>query len=830
VYQNSEEVSKKWQSQYIPSAVGVSTKQEGALQYPQLESAITAEQPEYINHQLNIQTGQTQYPPSGINDQTKNTHIPEEVSTSWRPQNSESYPGATQHATQNTDLQQVQHSVVESVARPLHLDTPVNDAQIQPHHSHPEESDGGKASQINIPPEGIINRQQKYPVLVPSQENAQRDILHENIPQRGQQYSKDYPAPQEDILLHPEGVNEQNHPLSRDEISKHKSQYPLLPADVSQKHSQQSVHREQIHSQYQDTEQIVTARPNYTNPHEQIPSHVTQYANSPDKLQSQYPILTSEVPTLSTVATTTPASSVRTPSRGLNRGRYRPSGLSTTTPTSRTRSPYSRGRRPVTRTTSEAPDVQTVAAGQVTPFESSRKPSDRPQAHRYDTQQREKTRLRTRGSSTTTTTASPQHNADLHQEDLYDHTPTQNSKTDTVSENFQNVIHQRQQQAPSSQLTLTQFPDEQVRYTQPHSSQPPQSQSGQVLENQFSKSQITNTRLSSGLISDVQTHYSQIPKEHVYNSHIPKAQNIPEQFSNINKHEQQIPIGQGVHLGNINDEADYFQVPTLQATHSRTPYDQPVNSQAHSTKVAQNHVSGVTQGHSQGHAAQNVNHQVPSGQVRSNRVISEQLAGSQISTGQSALFSVPDLYRGQSASSTAGQQMTVTARTLSNTAAVSLQHDGFMLHEHPQFTEYSTQHLQSQFPHDKHRNIDVSTVYQTTLSPATLDGKFREQEDSYIITTDRSAQDVTQKPSFVRIRGSLRGRHRTAQQQQQQQQPVDKTATIITVSPELQTTTVNRKHTNFISRASARKTHAPTITPNPETTTPINDKVKLISL
>jgi hypothetical protein len=821
VYQNSEEVSKKWQSQYLPSAAGVSTKQEASLQYPHLESAIAEEQPQYINHQPNIQTGQTQYPQSGISDETKNTQIREEVSTSW-PQNSESHSGATQYTAHNTNPRQTHHSVLESAARPLHLDTPVNDAQIQPHHSHPEESDGVKAQQIQISPEGIINRQQNYPVLVATPENAQRDVLHENIPQRGQQYSKDYPPPQEDILLHPVGVDEQNRPLSRDEISKHRSQYQLLPADVTKKQPLQSFHREQTHSQYQDTEQIVTARPNYTNPHEQIPSHVTQYANSPDTLQPQHPILTSEVLTPSTVATTTPAPPVRTPSRGINRGRYRPSNLSTSTPTSRTRSPYSRGRRPVTRTTSEAPDVQTIAAGQVTPFESSRRPSDRPQAYRSDTQQREKPRLRGRGSSTTTT--SPQYNSDFHQENLYDHTPTQNSKTDTVSENFPNAIPQRQQQAPSSQLTLTQFPDDQLGYTQPHSTQPLQGQSGQVLENQFSNSQSTNTRLSSGPISDVQTHYSQIPK----------AQNFPEQFSNINKYEQQqIPIGQGPHVGNINDEADYFHVPTPQTTHSRNPHDQPVNSLAHSTKLAQNHISGVTRGHSQGHAEQDGNYQLPSGQVTSNRFIGEQSAGNQFSIGQSALFGNQDTYRGQSA---AGQQMAVTARTLSDTAAVALQQDGLTLHQLPQFTEYSTQRPHSAITHDKHRNVDASAVYHTTESPATLDGQFRGQGDSYIVTTDRTVQDGTQKPAFVRLRASLRGRHRTVQQQQQQQQhqqqqqPVDKTATTTTASPELQTIAVNRKHTNFINRGSARKTHAPTVTPAPDTTTPINDKVKLTVL
>jgi hypothetical protein len=416
----------------------------------------------------------------------------------------------------------------------------------------------------------------------------------------------------------------------------------------------------------------------------------------------------------------------------------------------------------------------------------------------------------------TTTTTSPQYSADLHQEDLYDHTPRQNSKTDTVSENFPDIISQRQQEAPRSQLTLTQFPNEQVVYMQSHSGQPLQSQSGQVQENQFSSSQITNTHLSSGLTSDVQIPYSQIPKEHVHHSHIPKAQNIPEQFSNINIAEQQIPNGQGAHVGNINDETGYFQVPKVQTTLSRTPHGKMVNTQAHNTKLAQNHLSGVPQGHSQGHAVQDGNYQLPNGQLRSNRIISEQPANN-----QAALSSIPDQYHGHSASSTDGQQMTVTAHILSNTAAVSQQHDGFLLHELPQFTEYSTQRQHSPFSYDKHRNPDVSTVHQTTLSPPTLDGKFREQGDSDIITTDKSAQDVTQKPSFVIIRGRLRGRPRTVQQY------VEKTATITTVSPEFQTTTVNRKHTNFINRGSARKTQAPTATPTPETTTSINDKVKL---
>ena len=798
----------------------VSTQQEAkdvspSLQYPHLESVFIAEEPQYISHQQNIQTGQAQYSLSGINDQTKNTHIRDEVSTLW-PQNPETYSGATKYTTPNTILQQTQHPVVESVAGSLQFGTPLNDAQIQPHYSNPEESDGGKTSQIKISQEAIVHRQQKYPVLVPSPENAEREQQYSGLHEDAN--SKDYPPPQEDVLLHPGGVDEQNHPLLRDELSKHRSQYPLLPTDDSQKHSKQSVHRENIHSQYQVTEQIITANPNYTNPHEKVPSRVTQYANSPDKLQSQYPVLTPEFLTQSTVESTTTASSVRTTSsRGRNRGRYRPSNFSTTTPTTRTRSPYSRGRRPVTRTTSEAPEVQTIAAGQVTLFESSRQPSNRPQAHRYDTQQRDKTRSRSRGSSTTTTTTTttPHYNADLHQEDLYDHTPTQNSKTDTVSENFPNIISHRQQQAPSSQLTLTQFPNEQVGYTHSHSNQPPQGQSGQVQENQFSNSQITNTRFSNGLISDVQIPYSQIPKEHVHHSHDPKAQNIPEQFSNINKAAQQIPIGQGAHVGNINDEAGYFQVPKLQTTISRTPNGKLVDTQAHNTKLAQDHISGVPQVHSQG-PAQDGNYQLPNEQLRSNRFISEQPANN-----QAALSSIPDEYRGHFASSTDDQQMTVTARTLPNTADVSQQNDGFLLHEPPQFTEYSTQRQQSPFSYDKHRNLDGSTVYQTTLSPLTLDGKLREQGDSYIITTDKSAQDVTQKPSFVIIRGRLRGRPRTVQQH------VEKTATITTVSPEFQTTTVIRKHTNFINRGSARKTQATTTTPTPETTTAINDKVKL---
>ena len=787
-----------------------------SLQYPHLESVFIAEQPQYINHQQNIQTGQTHYSLSGINDQTKNTHIREEVSTLW-PQNSEPHSGATKYTTQSTIPRQTQHSVVGSVAGPSQFDTPVNDAQIQPHYSNPEGNDRGKASQIKISQEGTIHRQQKYPVLAASPENAPLEQQYSGLYEEAN--SKDYPPPQEDVLLQPGGVDEKNHPLSRDEIPKHRSQYPLLPTDVSQKQLKQSVHREKINSQYQDTEQIVTAKPNYANSHEQVPLRVTQYANSADKLQSQYPILSSEVLTQSTVESTTTSPSVRTtPSRGRNRGRYRPSNLSTTTPTSRTRSPYSRGRRPVTRTTSEAPEVQTIAAGQVTLFESSRQPSERPQAHRSDTQQRDKTRSRSRTSSTTTTTttASPQYNADVHQEDLYDHTPTQNSKTDIVSENFPNIVSQRQQQALSSQLTLNQFPDEQVGFTQSHINQPPQGQSEQVQENQFSNSQITNTRLSSGLISDVQIPYSQIPKEQVYHSNIPKAQNIPEQFSNINNAAQRIPIGQGIHVGNINDETDYFQVSTLQTPLTRTPYGKLVDTEAHNTKLAQNHISGVPQGHSQSHAVQDGNYQVPNGQLRSNRIVSEQPP-----QNQAALSSIPDEYRGHSATSTDGQQMTVTARTLPNTATVSQQHDGFLLHELPEFTEYSTQRQYSPSSYDKHRNLDVSTEYQTTLSPPTLNGRFREQVDSYIITTDKSAQDVTQKPSFVIIRGKLRGRPRTVQQS------VEKTAKITTAAPEFHTTAVSRKHTNFINRGSARKTQAPTTTPTPETTTSINDKVKL---
>jgi hypothetical protein len=838
-YQDSVEDSKKWQSQYLPSEVKVSTKQEAnngspVLQYPHLESVVVTEQPQYIIPHQKIPAGQTKYSLTGTNIPAKHTAIQEEISTPW-PQNSKPYSEGTKYTTQDTIPRQAQHSVVESVARPSHFHNPVDDAQRHPEYSTLEENDGGKSSQVKTSQEGIIHRQPTNPVLEAAPQNAQHDIPHANIP-REQQYSgsyvdpnsKNYPTVQEDILLRPEGVDDQNRPVSRDEISKHRSQYPALRTDVSQKHSKHPVNREKtqsLHSQYQDTEQIVTAKPNYSNPQEQIPSHITQYANSPDKFQSQYPLLGSEVLTQSAVASTTTDSSVRTtPSRGRNRGRYRPSNFSTTTPTPRTRSSYSRGRRPVTRTTSESPEVQAISAGQVSLFESSRKPSERPHAHRSDTQQRDKTRSRIRGSSTTTT-ASPQYNADLHQENLYDHTPTQNSKTDTVSEYFPNIISQRQQQAPSGQLTLTQFPNGQVGYTQSYTSQPPQSPSGHVQQNQFSNSQVSYTHLSSGLVSDVQIPYSQIPKEQAYHTHIPNAQNIPENLSNVNKAEQQIPIGQAAHTQNINDETSYFQIPNVQTTQSRIPYGTLDDAQTQNTKIAQNHVSGVIESHSQIHSVQDANYQVPTGKLRSNQIRSEQPVNNQIPIGQAAQPKIPDNYYGHSASSTDGKEMSVTARTLSNTAAVSLQHDGFLQHELPEFTEYTTQRQHSPLPHDKYRTLETSAAYQTTFSPPTLDGRFREQGDSYIITTDKSAQDVggdvTQKPSFVRIRGRIRGRPRTVQQ------PVEKTATIITVSPEFETTTVSRKHTNFINRGSARKTQAPTTTPTPVTTTPFNDKVKL---
>jgi hypothetical protein len=820
-YQNSEEDSKKWHSQYLPSDVNLSTKQEAnvvsqGLQYPHLQSVVIAEEQQYINPQHKVPTGQTQYSLSGINDHTKNTAIQEEISTQ-RPQNSEPYSGTTEYTTQDTIPRQVQHSVLESVARPSQFDTPVNAAQRQPH-------------------QGTKHRQQKHPVLEAAPQHAQHVTPHKNIPQLEPQYSgvygdansKDHHIAQEDILLLP-GVDEHNKPASRDEISQHKSQYPALHTDVSQTHSKHTVNRERIpslYSQYQDTEEIVTAGPNYTNPQEQIPSRVTQYANSPDKFQSQFPVLGSEVLTQSAVASTTTSSSVRTTSsRGRNRGRYRPSSFSTTTPTPRTRSSYSRGRRPATRTTSEAPEVQASAAGEVSLFESSRQHSDRSQAHRTNTQQRDRTRSRSRGSSTTTT-ASPKYEAALHQEDLYDHTPTQNSKTDTVSEDFPNIMSQRQQQTSSGQLTITPFPNWQISYTQPHISHSLQSQNAQVQQNQFSNSQISYTHLSSGLMSDGQITYPQIPQQHVHHSHIPNAQNIPGQFSNINKAEQQIPIGEAAHRQNINEEASNLQVPNVQPSHSQIQYGtlDDILTQTHNTKIAQNHISGVTAGHSQSHVVQDVNYQVPNGKLRSNQINSDQV-NNQIPTGQAALPKIPDDYNGHSVSSTDDKQIPVTGRTLSNTAAVSLQHDGFLRHELPELTEYTTQRQDWQLPHEKNQTLDVITAYHTTFSPPTLDGKFREQGDSYIITTDKSAQDVggdvTQRPSFVRIRGRVRGRPRTVQQ------TAEKTATFTTVPPEFHTSTVNRKHTNFINRGSARKTIAPTTTPTPETTTALNDKVKL---
>jgi hypothetical protein len=109
-------------------------------------------------------------------------------------------------------------------------------------------------------------------------------------------------------------------------------------------------------------------------------------------------------------------------------------------------------------------------------------------------------------------------------------------------------------------------------------------------------------------------------------------------------------------------------------------------------------------------------------------------------------------------------------------------------------------------------------------SPA-LDGKYTEQGDYQIVTLNREIKgqdgDVTDKPSFVRIRGRVRGRPRIVQQ------PVEQITMITTATPDLQSTTVGRKQTNFLNRGSARKTQAPTTTPTPETTRQINDKVRL---
>jgi hypothetical protein len=834
---NLREESSMRPSFYFASEATVTAKQAAEeLQYPPSEPVIITEQPKYINPQENIPTRQAQHPVPETSVQQKYTNILEEIPTR-RPLYSEAYSMAPKYTTpQGISYRQTQHTVPESSARPSQYETVEDGAQRQPQYSDLQESVRGKPSKIVTNYEDISHRQRQYPVLeAASPENSKYAIPQEVIPQRQRQYSvlqapttqkSEHTVPQEtiprepeypvedvatpvksqkyhttqEIVLRSEGGDEKVSTIPRDEVSEHRPQYPVLDTDIPQKQSKHTVPQEEfpiLQAQHQNTEAPLAAKqPSYVNRQEEIPSRVAQYAVPFDRSQSQ----TLAEPVATSITTAAP---VRTAThRGRSRGRYRPSASSTTTPASRTRSPQARGRRPVTRTTSEAPQVPASAADQPNSFESSRQPSETSQAHRFETQRRDRTRSRGRSRSTTTTsTASPQYNSDLYQEELYASTAsTQHSRTDTVTENLPN-----QYQAPSGQVTRTQFSNGQVGFTQLPSSQIPQSHSGQISKNQLSNSQVLYTQVPSVSNSDEPLTYTEIPNKQLSYAQVHNGQDALVQVRNRNEAQTQIPVAQVAHVQTPSYEVIYSQLPRGQTAHSQIQSGTLDETQLQNTQVVQNHISSGQVDQTQIPSGQGVNNQVPSGQVRSIQVLSN----GQFPSSQAVPPQIPDDYYGQSVTSGDSKQ-------LSNTEAVPLQQDGFLSHELAELAEDTTQRQHSTSNHIRQRTQSVSPIYQTTLVTQTLRGR----GDSQIVTSDRSAQqldgDVTQKPSFVRIRGRVRGRPRIIQQPDEE---------ITTVSPELQTTTVARKHTNFLNRGSARRTPALTTTPTAEITTVLSDKV-----
>jgi hypothetical protein len=836
IYLNSEEESATRQPQNVASDATLPVKQAAynvppeELQYPRLESVVLTEPPKLIRPQENIPKSQTQYSVPEVYDQLKYTTIREEMQTR-QPQYSQSYSEASKYTTPQYSIpeRQAQHPTLESSARPSQYDTARDAALRQSKYSEPEEIAPGNRSKLTSQ-EDIPHRQRQYPVP----ENIKYTILEDDIPQ----FEPQYPVPgdetpekvtkhhraQKGISLRQKGGNEQIYTNSHDAISQHGSQYSASSTEIPQEQQKQNIPI--LQPQYQNTEApVVTTQPNYANLQEEISSGVTQYTVSSDRFQSQHPFLGSQILTESVLTSTTTAASERaTLSRGRSRGRYRPSSFSTTTPAPRTRTSHARGRRPASRTSSEAPQVPATAADQFNPFESSRQPSEKPQAHRFEAQRKDRTRSRSRGrSTTTTTTALPQYNSDLYQEEQYaPTTSTQHSRTDTATENLLHFISPHQQQAPSGQVSQTQLPNGQMDFTKRPSSEPPQRHSGQVTTNHFSTGQIPHTQISSGSNSDGLLIYTHDTNGQVSFNQIPNRQDALRQLPNRNEGQPHIPLGQADIIQTGNDEVGHFQLTSGQ-THSQIQSGTLDDIQIHNKQTVQNHISSGQVGHGRISTGQGVNNQLPSGEARSNQILGGHVIDDQTHSRQAALPQIPDYYNGQSISSKGSKDLSFPVSALASTEAVPLQQDGFLLHELPEPIEETTQRQYSALQHSKHRTQHVSPAYQTTFPSPTLDEKFRGRGDSHIVTSDRSAQqldgEVTQRPSLVRIRGRIRGRQRVIAQ------PVEQSAATTTVTPELHTTTVGRKHTNFLNRGSARKTQAPTTTPTAETTTPVNDKV-----
>jgi hypothetical protein len=818
-YYKAEEESSTQQPQYVTSDATFPDKQVSydiplkELQYPHLESVVITESPAYTISEGNIPIDQAQYrvPDTYINPKYGIIReIPPE-----RAQNIEPYSGIPKYTTAQDIIPQreTQHPFLESSAKPSQYEKPLDAVLGQPHYSQREQSGQRKPSThtsqdfLNLEPTAPVNT--KY--VVPERESPQHEPQNTVLRLSAATKSTNYHRAQDDILLRPESGDEHIY-----KTPQHRFQYPAPDTENQDKQSKQTVTQEKVpafQSQYQIKKIAATTKqPQYSKP-QGIPSHVMQYTVPPDTLQSQYPVLDAEVLTESVLASTTTAAPVReTSPRGRSRGRYRPSSISTTTAPTRTRSSYSRGRRPVTRTTSEA-----STADQINTFESSRQPSGRSQS---ETQRRERTRTRSRGRSTTTsTTVSPQYKTDVHQGDLYPPTgATQHSEMSTTTETFPHRSSVYQQHF-RGHVSHTQIPTGQAAFRQPSSSQIPQSHNGKIPQNQFSNFQVLNTDLPSGSNSGETFTYAQIPNEKISQSRIPNEQVPFGQDPNRSEAQQHIFIGQTAHAQGLTHKLDYSQLHSGQSTHPKIQSEPLNKTKVHNTQIIRQHISSGQVNHSQMPSGQMIVTQFPSQNASSNDYLREEAVYTQVPSPQPVILKIPDGFDNQPVTSMVNKHLS-SAPSLSNMEI--LEQDEFLLHELPMST---TERQHSTLPNAKYQTREVSSfVYQTTLPSPAHEGKYTEQGDYQIVTSNRDTKgedgSVTDKPSFVRIRGRVRGRPRIVQQ------PVEQITTATTATPELQTAIVGRKQTNFLNRDSARKTQAPTTTPTPETTKPVNDKVR----
>jgi hypothetical protein len=833
-YLNSEEESTR-QPENFASDATVPIKQAeynvppGELQYPLLEPVVLTEPPKLIRPQENIPVSQKQYSVSDTYDQARYTTIPYEIQTR-QPPYSESHSGVLKYTTPQYIVpeQQKQHPLLELSARPLQYEITRDGPLSQSQYSKAEGSAGENRSKL-ASQEDITHRQQQYPATAPP-ENIKYTVLQNGIPQlesqhpvlgveTAEQLAKHH-RPQGGILLRPQGEEEQIYTNSRDKISQHRPQYSASSTEIPQskpKHNTFPKNIPVLQPHYENTEaSFVETQPNYATLQDTVSSGVTQYTDS-DRFQSQYQFLGSKIPTEPALtSTTTTAPERATPYRGRSRGRYRPTSSATTTQASRSRSSHARGRRPAVRTSSEAPQLPATAADNLNPFDSSRKSPEKQQAHRFEAQRKDRTRSRSRSrSTTTTTTESPQYSSDLYQEEQYAPTSTKQSRIDTATENVPQFISPYQQQAPSGQVAHTQHPNPQVVFRERPSSESPPTDSGKVIENHFLTGEVPYIK-TSGSNSDGKLLYTQVTNGQVSLSQTLNGQDAVGHTPNGNGAQPHIPVGQVAHIQTGSDEIGQL---SSEQTYPNIQSGTLDEIQIQTTQVSQNHISSGHVDHGR------IPTGLPNGEARTDQLISEHVNNNQTPNKQATLSHIPNYYNGHYKSSKDNKRLSFPASALSSTEAFPLQ-DGFLLHELSQPREETTRRQYSTLQNTKHRTKDVGRAYQTTFPSPTLDGKLRGQSDSQIVTSDRSAQqldgEVTQTPSLVRIRGRVRGRPRVALQ------PEEQIATTTMVTPELRTTTVGRKHTNFLNRGSARKTQAPTSTPTAETTTPVNDKVRLL--